>query len=165
MPGASELYAVLQRVRPVHELSARAVGAALEGTRLTVPLRAVLERLHVEGPQTVPSIARSLYVTRQGVQTLVDRAKELGLAETRPNPGHRRSHLVSLTPAGEREFTALHAAELNRLDTLADDLDGEDIATCVRVLDHVISGLARLTTAAPAPATARMGGATARDQA
>ncbi|WP_114906358.1 MarR family winged helix-turn-helix transcriptional regulator [Ornithinimicrobium murale] len=145
MSADRELYAVLQRIRPVHELSARAVGAGLEGSSLTVPLRAVLERLHVEGPQTVPSIARSLYVTRQGVQALVDRAKELGLAQTRPNPEHRRSHLVALTTAGEREFTALHAAELDRLGPLAEGLNSEDIAACVRVLDHVIGGLTRLT--------------------
>ncbi|WP_109471415.1 MarR family winged helix-turn-helix transcriptional regulator [Ornithinimicrobium cavernae] len=146
MNEGARLYAVLQRIRPVHELSARAVGAALEGTDLTVPLRAVLERLHDDGPQTVPSIARRLYVTRQGVQTLVDRARELGLVQTRPNPEHRRSHLVALTPRGEETFTTLHAAETDRLVTVARGLDPADVAACVRVLDHLVTRLEELIT-------------------
>lgn len=146
MSSRADLYAVLRRIRPVHELSARAVGAALEGTSLTVPLRAVLERVHSNGPQTVPAIARSLYVTRQGVQTLVDRAKELGLAQTSPNPEHRRSHLVSLTEEGERQFTDLHDAELERLSGLSQGLDPADVEACVRVLDHLVSGLEQMTT-------------------
>lgn len=145
MTTGADLYAVLQRIRPVHELSTRAVGTALEGTDLTVPLRAVLDRLYVEGPQTVPAIARSLYVTRQGIQSLVDRAKELGLAETRSNPEHRRSHLVALTDEGRRQFTALHDAELDRLSSLADGLTATDLEACIRVLDHLVSGLEQMT--------------------
>ena len=145
MSSSRELYAVLQRIRPVHELSAKAVANGLSRTDLTVPLRAVLERLHVGGPQTVPSIARSLYVTRQGVQALVDRARELGLVETRANPEHRRSHLVALTDRGEREFVTLHDAELARLTPLAEGLAADDIAAAVRVLDLLVSGLEQLT--------------------
>lgn len=145
MASSAELYAVLQRIRPIHELSARAVATALDGADLTVPLRAVLERLQVAGPQTVPAIARSLYVTRQGVQALVDRARKLALVETRPNPEHRRSHLVALTAAGQRRFTTLHESELDRLTRVAEGCDPADVAACVRVLDHLIDGLERMT--------------------
>lgn len=141
MTSSDDLYAVLQRIRPVHELSAEAVAVGLAGTEVSVPLRAVLERVHTTGPQTVPAIARSLYVTRQGVQTLVDRAKELGLVEARPNPEHRRSHLISLTEQGQRQFTELHGAELERLAGLAEELDPADVEACVRVLDRLVSGL------------------------
>ncbi|NLG23613.1 MAG: winged helix-turn-helix transcriptional regulator [Actinomycetales bacterium] len=146
MTAGTDLYAVLRRIRPVHELSARAVEDGLAGTPLTVPLRAVLERVHTDGAQTVPAIARSLYVTRQGVQSMVDRAKELGLLETRANPVHRRSHLVALTPAGTRLFDTVHAAELARLDTVATGLDPADVAAAVRVLDQVVAALEALTT-------------------
>lgn len=146
MSESDALYAVLQRIRPVHELSAKVVGAALEGTDLTVPMRAVLERLHVDGPQTVPTIARSLHVTRQGVQTLVDDARELGLVETRPNPSHRRSHLVALTEQGQHRYTCLHEAELERLAPLAQALQPHDVQACVRVLDHLVAGLEHMIT-------------------
>lgn len=145
MTTGTELYAVLQRIRPVHELSARAVENGLEGTPLTVPLRAVLEQVREHGPLTAPSIARRLYVTRQGVQALVDHGKALGLLETRDNPAHRRSHLVALTPAGERLFEAVRATELARLDTVARGLDPAEVAAAVRVLDHVVAALEELT--------------------
>lgn len=140
-PGV-RLYDVLRRIRPVHELSARAVSDGLADTDLTVPMRAVLERLHDDGPQPVPAIARSLFVTRQGVQALVDEAKRLGYVETRPNPSHRRSHLIVLTEAGHTAYESVHAAELVRLDRLATDLDPDDVEACVRVLDHLVRGLA-----------------------
>ncbi|MCK0113765.1 MarR family winged helix-turn-helix transcriptional regulator [Ornithinimicrobium sp. F0845] len=114
-------------------------------TALTVPLRAVLERVHAHGPQTVPAIARSLYVTRQGVQALVDRGRDLGLVETVPNPAHRRSHLVVLTPAGNDLFDTVRADELARLDVVASGLDPVDVAAAVRVLDHLILSLEGLT--------------------
>jgi len=75
------IYAVLRRIRPVHELSARAVTAALAGSDITMPMRAVLEQLYDAGPLTVPAIARRLFVTRQGVQVLVDEAKRLGYTD------------------------------------------------------------------------------------
>ena len=50
---------------------ARAVGHALHGTDLTVPLRAVLELVVSRGPLTVPQLAREFGVTRQSVQVLV----------------------------------------------------------------------------------------------
>lgn len=144
--SGTHLYDVLRRIRPVHELSARAVTRGLAERDLSMPLRAVLERVHEDGPQPVPAIARSLFVTRQGVQALVDEAKALGYLEARPNPTHRRSHLIGLTPAGRAAYESVHAAELGRLDELAAGLSREDVAACVRVLDHLVRGLSPADT-------------------
>lgn len=135
------LYDVLRRIRPVHELSARAVTAALAERDISMPMRAVLERLDDSGPQTVPAIARWLWVTRQGVQALVDEAKRLGYLESLPNPSHRRSHLISLTERGRTAYRSVHEAELATLDRIGAPLDGADIAACVRVLDHLVAEL------------------------
>ena len=141
MTSGTHLYDVLRRIRPVHELSSRAVTQALSGHDLSTPLRAVLERVLEDGPQPVPAIARSLFVTRQGVQTLVDEGRALGYLESRPNPTHRRSHLIALTPAGRTAYESIHAAELARLDALAAGLSPDDVDACVRVLDHLVRGL------------------------
>lgn len=143
------IYAVLRRIRPVHELSARAVTAALAGSDITMPMRAVLEQLYDAGPLTVPAIARRLFVTRQGVQVLVDEAKRLGYTESRPNPGHRRSHLIALTERGRTAYEQLHAAELETLDRIAADLDPDDVAACVRVLDGLVLALQPTPTHVP----------------
>jgi DNA-binding MarR family transcriptional regulator len=53
---------------------------------------------------TVPAIARSMGLTRQGVQKQVDQLVVQRLVVLDENPGHRRSSLVRLTPAGQRAF-------------------------------------------------------------
>jgi DNA-binding MarR family transcriptional regulator len=98
-----------------------------------MPMRAVLERL-ADGPQTVPQVARSLWLPRQVVQRLVDTAGELGYVRLGANPAHRRSKLAELTTAGRRVFDEIHDDELASLRSLADRLDPADIAACVRVI-------------------------------
>lgn len=131
------LYEVLRHIRPVHQYSARAVATTSAPRGISMPMRAVLERLDDAGPQTVPQVARSLWITRQGVQRFVDEAKALGFVTARPNPGHKRSHLIDLTDAGRAAYRGLHADELATLDRIAAGLDPDDIAACVRVLAHL----------------------------
>lgn len=135
--NGDRLYDVLRLVRPLHQHSAAAVELALADSDLSMPMRAIIERVHDDGPQTVPQIARALFITRQGVQRFVDEAKALGYLETRPNPEHRRSHLIAVTHAGRTAYEELHSAELARLDGFAADLDPQDIEACVRVLAHL----------------------------
>jgi DNA-binding MarR family transcriptional regulator len=62
--------------------------------------RAVLESLHREGASTVPDIARARGVTRQHIQTIVNRLLDEGRVVSAPNPAHRRSSLIDLTVDG-----------------------------------------------------------------
>ncbi len=120
-----------------------------------MPVRAVLERLTEDGPQTVPMLARTLYVTRQAAQALVDQAKALDYVEARPNPAHQRSHLIALTEAGSRAFAGIHDRELANLSDIAAGLSADDIGTCVRVLDHLLAGVGDLLAAQQAPGDVR----------
>ena len=131
--GAEGLYEVLRHVRPLHQWSAKVVADSLAEHDVTMPMRAVLERL-ADGPQTVPQVARSLWLPRQVVQRLADAAAELGYVRFVQNPAHRRSRLAELTEAGRRAFREIHERELADLRALADRLDPADIAACVRVI-------------------------------
>lgn len=128
----------------MHQLSARVVAAGLAHRDVSMPLRAVIEHVHDAGPRTVPQIARALWITRQGVQRLVDEGKELGYLEARTNPEHRRSHLIATTGAGRAVYESLHDEELTRLDRIAAGLDAGDIDACVRVLAHLVQELGAL---------------------
>lgn len=139
--NAERLYDVIRHVRPVHQLSAQVVASALEPTGMTVPMRAVLERLADDGARTVPQIARELWITRQGVQKIVDEAKARGFVVSRKNPQHKRSHLIELTPAGRSAYESLHADELARLDEIAEGLDPADVEAAVRVMSHLTQSL------------------------
>lgn len=146
---AEQLYDVLRHVRPLHQYAAKIVADAQASSQVTMPLRAVLERLAADGPQPVPQIARSLWLSRQFVQRLVDEAVALGLVELRPNPAHRRSRLVALTAAGEHAFAEIHAAELARLARIADDLDPAAIRAAQQVVAHLTAELRELALQGP----------------
>jgi DNA-binding MarR family transcriptional regulator len=137
-------YQVLSGVRPLYVASARAVDEALQGTGMTVPLRAVLELLLEHGPRTVPQLARDVGVTRQSVQAVVDTGAERGLVEPRDNPQHRRSRLIAVTELGRRTFADVHRRELANLDRVTADLDLDDLARCARVLTVLTERIRRL---------------------
>lgn len=61
-------------------------------------------------PLPVASLARTMGLSRQGVQRLVGEMVADGLLALAPNPHHRRAPLVRLTPAGE----AAHATAMAR---------------------------------------------------
>lgn len=143
------LYDVLRHVRPLHQYSAKVVADAQQDSAITMPLRAVLERLSDHGPATVPQIARALWVARQAVQRLVNDAMELGLVHRIPNPAHRRSLLIELTADGRAAFDEIRDREAVALRAIAADLDAADIAACVRVVRHLTVTLRRVAEAGP----------------
>jgi DNA-binding MarR family transcriptional regulator len=57
------------------------------------------------GTLTVPEIARSMGLTRQGIQKQVNLLIDDGLVSTRSNPAHERSQLVELTVAGRAAYS------------------------------------------------------------
>jgi DNA-binding MarR family transcriptional regulator len=94
---------------------------------VTLGMRAVLEFLALNGPSTVPHIARSRNVTRQHIQTLVNALVEQDLAALGANPAHRRSALVRLTLEGEKVIERMRRREhrffeRTELGSKADDL-------------------------------------------
>jgi DNA-binding MarR family transcriptional regulator len=131
--GAAQLYEILRHVRPLHQYSAKVVADALAERDVTMPMRAVLERL-TAGPQTVPQVARSLWLPRQVVQRLTDAAVSLGYVRFAANPAHKRSRLAELTESGRRVFAEIHDEELANLSALAGRLSRPDIDAAVRVV-------------------------------
>jgi DNA-binding MarR family transcriptional regulator len=67
----------------------------------------VLRTLALDGPQTVPDIARTRPVSRQHCQTIVNGLKAQGFAELIANPRHKRSHLVRITKRGRSHLDSL----------------------------------------------------------
>ena len=94
-----------------------------------------LHSLAVDGPQTVPQLARARPVARQHIQQIANEAAADGLIEFIDNPAHKRSKLLRLTPKGERR----DAEMTNRLKRFAGDLavdfNAPELATAARVLN------------------------------
>jgi DNA-binding MarR family transcriptional regulator len=111
---------------------------------LTASLRAVLEHLNVFGDATVPQIAAEKAVKRQSIQALVDQLREQGLVSVRENPAHRRSVLITLTPAGRSAFREVQKREQARLKALRHQLDPTALAQTARTLSHMRDELRRM---------------------
>lgn len=130
----SQLYEVLEQVRPLVLNSARVVEASVKPLGLTVGMRAVLEVLAEHGPATVPAIGERLDLARQGVQRHVNDLIELDHVVSRANPDHRRSVLIALTDAGAEAIGRVSDDERRHLSQMALDCSAEEIAVAVKVL-------------------------------
>jgi DNA-binding MarR family transcriptional regulator len=101
----------------------------------------VLRSLRLEGPQTVPALARSRPVSRQHVQTLADAMAADGLVALKPNPAHKRSQLVTLTAKGEQVYEALTKKLAAISDDLAADMDAKKVVATADTLKQLAAKL------------------------
>jgi DNA-binding MarR family transcriptional regulator len=107
----SEIENLLNEVRLLFNRAVQ-IGEELHANEpVTMAMRAVLEYLEVNGPASVPAIARSRHVTRQHIQTLVDGLLKNGLVVLDDNPAHNRSKLVRPTAQGKAVFRRIRRRE------------------------------------------------------
>jgi DNA-binding MarR family transcriptional regulator len=123
----------------------RAVGdGLLADLGVTMAMRGVMASLAAAGPRTVPDLARARPVSRQHVQTIVNDLIAGGLAQTRPNPSHRRSPLIALTDEGARRFRLIQDREAELLAKTAPAVSPADLAATTRLFDLLEHDLARM---------------------
>jgi DNA-binding MarR family transcriptional regulator len=79
---------------------------------LSGPRRTVLIGLARSGPRTVAQLAREREQPRQRFQPLVNALMADGLLEAVPNPAHRQSPLIALTPKGQRTVRRIQRTEV-----------------------------------------------------
>lgn len=132
----------VELVGPSEAIAMALTGRRLSGEPFTMAVRALVERLDEQGPQTVPQLTAWLDVTRQAVQRVADDARALGYVEVRDNPVHRRSHLITLTAQGQDALRRRHEDELAALATVAAGIDRADLLTCAAVLTRFTEDLA-----------------------
>lgn len=132
------LYEVIRLVRPLYKVLEAAVQIELAETGVSVPQRAVLEQLHDAGPLTVPAIGRRLILPRQFVQKTANELRDAGLLAKRDNAAHKRSALLTLTPAGLAAITGIKAREAAVMHPIARALDKGDVETTRATLQEII---------------------------
>ena len=101
----------------------------------------MMHSLRLEGPQTVPQLARSRPVARQRIQKLANELAAGGLVEFVENPAHRRSKLIRLTAAGDTVYDDLNERVAAMCERLAADFDAGDLATTARTLERIRDAL------------------------
>ena len=99
-----------ETVRVYLRLSAVAVKMHHKG-QLSGPRRTVLLGLARSGPQTVAQMARQREQSRQRFQPLVNGLLAEGLVRAIPNPAHKQSPLIALTPKGRATVERIRQIE------------------------------------------------------
>jgi DNA-binding MarR family transcriptional regulator len=109
------------------------------GTELTRDLGLTTARWQVIGAiavsaLTVPQIARTMGLTRQSVQRIVDLLACEGIVELVPNPRHRRAMLVRLTAAGRTKLNQISERQHVWANRMAEDLSPERLVELTETL-------------------------------
>jgi DNA-binding MarR family transcriptional regulator len=139
MASPEQLHELIRQVRPLYRTLYRAVDRALAGSNITVGERAVLERLHDQGPQTVPAIARFLDLGRQPVQRVVDKLLSEQLVQRAENPSNRKSYLIQLSVGGSDLIHRVLGKEFQEIKRVSELLEQEDLEACLLVIQKVIA--------------------------
>lgn len=110
----------------------------VEGLGITSARWQVLGAIHfAESPQPVASLARSMGLTRQGVQRIVNELEKECLVKFEPNPQHRRASLVFLTKKGRKTYTAADNRQIEWVNALTEDLDAKEIKGALKVMEII----------------------------
>ena len=136
-PSGAALHALLAELGRAPAIQA----ARAWGGRLGL-LRAVGEG----SPRTVSELAREAGMARQALQRVAHDLRRAGLLAFLPNPRHRRAPRLALTERGARELAAHAAAEADRLNALARELDPRalrEAAHMLRALRERLAGTRR----------------------
>jgi DNA-binding MarR family transcriptional regulator len=104
------------------------------GDRLVSDLGLTSARWQVLGAIALAWLARNMGLNRQGVQRIVNEMRQDGLVELRPNPHHRRAHLVALTKRGEDAFGSASRLQAPWANALAKGISAEEFAKTRRLL-------------------------------
>lgn len=102
----------------------------------------MLRSLALEGPQTVPQLARTRPVSRQHIQVLADEMAAQGLVEFAANPAHKRSKLVRMTAKGRKLYDELDASFLAFAEQLANGMDAKKLENAAAVVADLKDRLA-----------------------
>ena len=93
-----------------------------------------LRSLQLDGPRTVPQIARARGVARQRIQKIVDEPYAADLVLFRDNWDHKRSRIVVLTWEGSNAFERIDKELRDAAQEIWDAFDICDLDAALRVL-------------------------------
>lgn len=141
-PNLEDMHVLANSVRRVYNRLKHSTDVLHKDTRVSAPKRTLLMDLDRYGPQTVPALASARFISRQIIQTQVNDLAEWGYVVAKPNPGHKRSSLMSLTPSGQTFVEHMIARENVFLQEIGWLPDAGELATCVKVLDAINTHLA-----------------------
>ena len=134
-------YDVTWLIRRVFRGLAELADQYLKDSDLTATDRAVLEFLFPDSRLSVPAMAGKYQVSRQHIQTTVNRLIVKGLIRSESNPNHKRSPLMRLSHLGRETFAEIRRNETELLERLFSGIGAEDLHVTRRSLRSLLENL------------------------
>ncbi|HFD86709.1 MAG TPA: MarR family transcriptional regulator [Gammaproteobacteria bacterium] len=104
----------------------------------------ILGALFLAGePQTVPQIAKSMGLTRQAVQRLVDAMHKDGFLLFHQNPYHKRAKLISLSDLGKETYLKLYEKQSAWAIACSTGITQTELETTLSVLKQISNTIDR----------------------
>jgi DNA-binding MarR family transcriptional regulator len=123
----NNLYEVIWETRRLFQSLALKSNELLQPQGINASMRAVLEFLDREEPQTVPQMAKARDVSRQHIQKIVNELLKEKLVEIIQNPAHKRSSLIQRTKQGKKCFNELKQREEQLFKEMARSFSDKDL--------------------------------------
>lgn len=136
--GLAEVYRALG---PLYRKVSRTVEHLQPEMGMSVGARAVLECLREADGRTVPQIARTLQLSRQFVQRMVNDGRRARWIEARENPAHQTSPLMHLTQAGQSAIQSVVDYEHQLMGQVPGELRQTELEATLKVLRAMSAGL------------------------
>lgn len=104
----------------------------------------ILGAIYLTGsPQTVPQIARSMGLTRQAVQRLVDAMHADELLLFHQNPDHKRAKLIGLSDLGKETYLKLFEKQSGWATKCSIGITKAELESTLSVLKRISDGVDR----------------------
>jgi DNA-binding MarR family transcriptional regulator len=97
----------------------------------------LLRSIARDGPQTVPQLAGERAIARQPVQRMTGELRALDLVRLEPNPRHRRSRLIALTPRGQRRLASMERRQSSWVRRFQSGVSERSVRAATRVLRRI----------------------------
>lgn len=127
----------------IEKLVQRRLGDRFDSTLPRFDVLAALDRS--DGGMTMGELSKALLVSNGNVTAIVQSLRRDALVLTAPHPTDRRSSVVTLTPAGARQFAEMAAAHHGWIDDLFSSLDAGERDALYAALGHLKSSLGEAT--------------------
>ena len=134
-------YEVTWLIRRLFRAMSQEADRYLKNSGLTAADRAVMEFLYPDEKLTVPAIADRYDVSRQHVQVVANGLQEKGLLLPEPNPKHKRSSLLCLSPGGRKQFAAIRKSESAIVGHMFANVSDDDLEISRNTLESVFRQL------------------------
>ena len=120
---------------PLGRALMRAEEPVLAANGLTMWAYAVLLALGGQPARSQAALAAQIGADKTRLIPILDDLQQRGLIERHPDPADRRSHLLSVTPAGRRTSTRTQEEIQHQEEALLAELPPPDRETFLRALD------------------------------